>query len=323
MRVKAENWQSIESTLSERALRAENAMEIAEHKKNLIEEQYTALKLQHSTTMARLNDLQNTIQSLEGDNSRLRRLEASWEETRADLESRLAMEVAQRQNLQSSLREFEVRHKIEVQNLMESASIQNTQRELEISKLKKDLEALRTAEIESTSKQKSNGRVSSSASNGRTNGEEESYSFEGHRRASHSVLPAVLPNGEMSFAANEKLQQRSRQRDDDIRILQSQVQQITDSRNALLDEVNYLSLRNSQLEEQCAHLPHVAEELAASKKRIDVLLVMLGEKEEELEGAMSDLREVKDMYRTHMEDLMDRLAKYESTSTTIVAPKRD
>lgn len=320
IRVKAENWQSIESTLSERALRAENAMEIAEHKKNLIEEQYTALKLQHSTITTRINELQNTISILESDNSRLKRLESGWEDSRSDLESRLALEVAQRQNLQSSLREFELRHKIEVQNLVESASIQSTQKELEISKLKKDLDVLMdtTRNSNSAVRQKSLSAVSDkasskSSSNGRSNHNISDHDgedgFLGHRRNVSQSMPGVLPSGEMSFAANEKMQQRSRQRDDDLRTLQGQVQQLTDSRNALLEEVNFLSLRNAQLEEQCVKLPQIVEELTASKKRIDVLLVMLGEKEEELEAAMSDVRDVKDMYKHHIEDLMGRLTK--------------
>lgn len=321
--MKAESWQSIESTLSERALRAENAMEIAEHKKNLIEEQYTTLKLQHSSITTRINELQNTISILESDNSRLKRLESSWEDTRSDLESRLALEVAQRQNLQSSLREFELRHKIEVQNLIESTSIQSTQKDLEISKLKKDLDALMDSSRNSNSavrpKQSSTASdkaSSKSSSNSRSNNNVSDHdgddNFLGHRRNVSQSMPGVLPNGEMSFAANEKMQQRSRQRDDDLRTLQGQVQQLTDSRNALLEEVNFLSLRNAQLEEQCVKLPQILEELTASKKRIDVLLVMLGEKEEELEAAMSDVRDVKDMYKHHIEDLMGRLTNYDT-----------
>ena len=291
-------------------------MEIAEHKKNLIEEQYATLKLQHSSITTRINEFQNTISSLETDNSRLKRLELAWEETRSDLESRLALEVAQRQNLQSSLREFELRHKIEVQNLVESASIQRTQKELEISKLKKDLDDLRSldnnrngssSKASSIVSQKSSSQSSSKGRSNKNGNDHDDDSFLGARRdASHS-MPGVLPSGEMSFAANEKLQQRSRQRDDDLWALQGQVQQLTDSRNALLEEVNFLSLRNAQLEEQCVKLPQILEEFTASKKRIDVLLVMLGEKEEELEAAVGDVREVKNMYKQHIEDLMGRL----------------
>jgi len=39
MRAKQEGWQAVESSLSERALRAESVAEMAEHRKNLLEEQ--------------------------------------------------------------------------------------------------------------------------------------------------------------------------------------------------------------------------------------------------------------------------------------------
>ena len=45
----------------------------------------------------------------------------------------------------------------------------------------------------------------------------------------------------------------------------------------------------------------------ASKKRIEVLLIMLGEKEEEVEAVMSDLKEVKNMYRAQMDDLLTQV----------------
>lgn len=76
------------------------------------------------------------------------------------------------------------------------------------------------------------------------------------------------------------------------------------SRNALLEEVSYLSMRNSQLEEQCASVPTLKFELQAVTKRLELLLVLLGEKEEELEAMMSDMKEMKNMYRNHIEELM-------------------
>lgn len=76
----------------------------------------------------------------------------------------------------------------------------------------------------------------------------------------------------------------------------------------MLDEVNFLSSKNAQLEEMCAALPRVTEGLAASKKRAEVLLVLLGEKEEELEAAYADMKEVKHMYREQLDELINKIA---------------
>ena len=79
------------------------------------------------------------------------------------------------------------------------------------------------------------------------------------------------------------------------------------SRNALLEEVSYLSMRNSQLEESCRIMPQIKVDLEQYKKQADVLLLMLGEKEEELEGLISDMKEVKYLYSHQIEELLERI----------------
>ena len=93
----------------------------------------------------------------------------------------------------------------------------------------------------------------------------------------------------------------------DTRSLTTQIHQLQASRDALLEEVNYLSARNAKLEEDTQSVPKLRQEALTSKKRIEVLLVMLGEKEEELEAVMSDLKEVKNMYRAQMDDLLTQV----------------
>jgi hypothetical protein len=123
----------------------------------------------------------------------------------------------------------------------------------------------------------------------------------------------------MSFAATEKSQQRSRQRDDDLLAMQLQVRQLEASRNALLEEVNYLSNRNAELEDHSASLPQVQLEREAQARRVEMLLVLLGEKEEELEGTVADMKEVKHMYRSHMEELIERVSATDVAKATATA----
>jgi hypothetical protein len=68
--------------------------------------------------------------------------------------------------------------------------------------------------------------------------------------------------------------------------------------------VSYLSAKNSQLEDQVKSLPDIQESLITTRKRVDLLLVMLGEKEEELEAAVGDMKEVKYLYRSQLDDLL-------------------
>ena len=49
------------------------------------------------------------------------------------------------------------------------------------------------------------------------------------------------------------------------------------------------------------------DEVQKCKKRVDVLLIMLGEKEEELEALVFDMKDIKTMYKDHLSDLMDKV----------------
>jgi hypothetical protein len=58
------------------------------------------------------------------------------------------------------------------------------------------------------------------------------------------------------------------------------------------------------------------DELQASRKRIEVLLVMVGEKDEEYEALMGDMKEVKNLYRAQMEELLERVTAPTPSSST-------
>jgi hypothetical protein len=75
----------------------------------------------------------------------------------------------------------------------------------------------------------------------------------------------------------------------------------------LLEEVSFLSSRNTQLEEDTIALPGLQEDLTVKEKQIEVLLVLLGEKEEELQGALEDMKEIKLMYRNQIEELLGKI----------------
>ena len=66
-------------------------------------------------------------------------------------------------------------------------------------------------------------------------------------------------------------------------------------------------MRNSQLEESCRMMPQIKIDLEQYKKQADVLLLMLGEKEEEMEGLISDMKEIKYLYSHQIEELLERI----------------
>jgi len=73
------------------------------------------MKQQVTLLSGRLTEAQSALQNAEGLADKLRRLEQSSTERQNELESRLALETGQKHSLQSSLRELEMRHKIDQQ----------------------------------------------------------------------------------------------------------------------------------------------------------------------------------------------------------------
>lgn len=109
-----------------------------------------------------------------------------------------------------------------------------------------------------------------------------------------------------SFVAVERQQQRQQKRQEEILSLQQSVQSLQQARDALLEEVSFLSARNAQLEDETLSLPTLQETTKQLQQQVDVLLVLLGEKEEENETLTEDLRDTKTLYRDQLDTLLNR-----------------
>lgn len=64
-------------------------------------------------------------------------------------------------------------------------------------------------------------------------------------------------------------------------------------------------------------MPDLLEEQRLGRSRIELLLVLLGEKEEELEGVLGDLQDVRGMYKAQMEEMLDKVIAAQSTGSNI------
>jgi hypothetical protein len=209
IRSKSESWQAVEASLSERALRAESVAEIAEHRKLLLEEQMSELKLQVGLLTTRLQDSTSAAQTAESALEKLQKLEASSAERVLELESLLALEVGQKQSLQSSLRELELRHKIDQQDARDAVEMMSQQGEGKMSRLIAESEDLRQQlEAErgkggkknrptrlSNLQNSSQDRLSSSSSSGRVSTPDFSSATEGQDYASNDPDTNGSSNG--------------------------------------------------------------------------------------------------------------------------------
>jgi myosin heavy subunit len=143
MKLKSESWQSIESSLLERAIRAEGLAEAAVYKTKALEEQNSAMQKQIDVANSNLRDKELLVQSLEMNCDRLTRSEREQSSRVAELESRLSSESTQRLNAQSAMRELESRLKSEMRESKEALDVANKQNQLRVSMLMSEVEYLK------------------------------------------------------------------------------------------------------------------------------------------------------------------------------------
>jgi hypothetical protein len=70
--------------------------------------------------------------------------------------------------------------------------------------------------------------------------------------------------------------------------------------------VSYLSSKVSSYEENLSSVKPLTAEITKLKEQNETLLILLGEKEEELEGIVQDMKEIKDLYREELNRLVEK-----------------
>lgn len=143
LKQKSEAWQGIESSLLERALRAESFAESSTYKMKLVEDKYINTSKANEELTAHLHEKDGKLQELLISSERWVRQEREFIERVADLESRLAAESTQRLNAQSAMREMESKVKTERRESKEAVESANKQNQLKISMLSTELEYLK------------------------------------------------------------------------------------------------------------------------------------------------------------------------------------
>jgi len=309
LRLKSDAWQKVESALSERAMRAENAAECAENKKAFLEEETAALRQKVKTLTSKQSELEEQCRE---SNTIIDRLTLQNKESRdriEKLQSSLDDVTSQRLSLESSVRDMEMRHKRAMDQVRDENDALSRSSQHEVAVLRTELESLRSqlnGRVSDTNDRIYDGRKESKSvrspdvcsDSSRTSSDQKWHRYE------TGAKQVVLPGNESSFMASERAHQMILQKDEKIDDLTLQIQQIQKSRDALLEEVSFLSSKISEYEESLDSLPRITAELADLRGKNDALLVLLGEKEEELENTIQDMQDMKSLYRTEIEKLL-------------------
>ncbi|XP_078033782.1 TATA element modulatory factor isoform X2 [Augochlora pura] len=113
-----------------------------------------------------------------------------------------------------------------------------------------------------------------------------------------------LRAGSSSTSVFENLQAQLKQKDGEIQQLQWELSRRNVERDALNTELSTLTLKIEDLNNKVSHITVLNANLQDIQTRYDALLQMCGEKMEENEELRLDLQDVKDVYKTQIDQLM-------------------
>ncbi|XP_050448755.1 TATA element modulatory factor [Cataglyphis hispanica] len=112
--------------------------------------------------------------------------------------------------------------------------------------------------------------------------------------------------GSSSTSIFENLQAQLKQRDGEIQQLQWDLSRRNTERDALNSELATLTLKIEDLNIKVAEMQALNENLRETQTRYDALLQMYGEKVEENQELRLDLEDIKEMYKTQIDQLLKR-----------------
>ncbi|XP_043258588.1 TATA element modulatory factor [Colletes gigas] len=247
----------------------------------------------------------------------------------SQLESKLTAKETERTRLQESYNELmikkeklieqNVRHRQTIETLTQSHSSQITELNKEIVALENKL-AVEQAATDAEKKKNhamseqrrnvgSNERLSST-----TDIEEDSVDAINsiwplyHSEDNSERYPVYdgIRAGSSSTSIFENLQSQLKQKDGEIQQLQWELSRRNTERDALNTELSTLTLKIEELNSKVSNIMVLNESLQEIQTRYDALLQMYGEKMEENQELRLDLADIKEMYKTQIDQLLKR-----------------
>ncbi|XP_063797009.1 TATA element modulatory factor [Pseudophryne corroboree] len=107
----------------------------------------------------------------------------------------------------------------------------------------------------------------------------------------------------------ENLQSQLKLREGEIAQLQLEIGNLEKTRSILAEEVIKLNNLNDELEEKVKEIPKLQAQMKDLDQRYNTILQMYGEKAEEAEELRLDLEDVKNMYKTQIDELLKQRLK--------------
>ncbi|XP_020765739.1 TATA element modulatory factor [Odocoileus virginianus] len=301
------SWEKLEKNLSDRLGESQTLLAAAVERERAATEELLANKIQMS--------------SMESQNSLLRQENSRFQ---AQLESE--------KNRLRKLEDENNRYQVELENLKDEyvRTLEETRKEktllnsqLEMEKMKVEQERKKAIFTQEAVKEKE--RKPFSVSSTPTISRSSSISGVDMAGLQTSFLSQDEPHdhsfGPMSMSANgsnlydavrmgagssiiENLQSQLKLREGEISHLQLEIGNLEKTRSIMAEELVKLTNQNDELEEKVKEIPKLRTQLRDLDQRYNTILQMYGEKAEEAEELRLDLEDVKNMYKTQIDELL-------------------
>ncbi|KAF5922679.1 TATA element modulatory factor [Diceros bicornis minor] len=301
------SWEKLEKSLSDRLGESQTLLAAAVERERAATEELLANKIQMS--------------SMESQNSLLRQENSRCQ---AQLESE--------KNRLRKLEDENNRYQIELENLKDEyvRTLEETRKEktllnsqLEMEKMKVEQERKKAIFTQEAIKEKD--RKPFSVSSTPTMSRSSSISGVDMAGLQTSFMSQDEPHdhsfGPMSVSANgsnlydavrmgagssiiENLQSQLKLREGEITHLQLEISNLEKTRSIMAEELVKLTNQNDELEEKVKEIPKLRTQLRDLDQRYNTILQMYGEKAEEAEELRLDLEDVKNMYKTQIDELL-------------------
>uniref|UniRef100_A0AAX7V4U4 TATA element modulatory factor 1 TATA binding domain-containing protein n=1 Tax=Astatotilapia calliptera TaxID=8154 RepID=A0AAX7V4U4_ASTCA len=298
------SWEKLEKNISDRLADAQAQLAIAVEKERSATEELLSIKSQ--------------LASLESQNSLLRQEKA-----------RLLAQLDAEKNKREKLEDESSRDRVELENLQgeHNRTLEETKKEkllltnqLEMEKMKVEQEkkkcylaqeALKEKALASSTPSLSRSSSMSGADNGlHTSVLSQDDSLDhslGTMTMSMSMsgtnlYEAARLSGGSSIIEN--LQSQLKLREGEIAQLQLEIANLERRRSVMAQELVRLTNQNDEMEEKVTEIPKLKVQLKDLEQRHNTILQMYGEKAEEAEELRLDLEDVKNMYKTQIDELL-------------------
>ncbi|XP_015280296.1 PREDICTED: TATA element modulatory factor [Gekko japonicus] len=305
------SWEKLEKNLSDRLGESQTALAAQAERERAATEELLSNKIQLSSAESQnslLRQENSRLQAqLEAEKTRLKKLENENNRYEVELENlkeeyiKTAEEAKKEKTLLATQLEME-KMKVE-QEKKKAIFAQETAREKE----RKLFTQSTTETVSSTPTLSRSSSVSGVDMAGLqasfiSQDDSHDHSFGSMSTSGSNLYDAVRMGAGSSIIEN--LQSQLKLRDGEVSHLQLEIANLERTRSVMAEELVKLTNQNDDLEEKVKEIPKLRTQLRDLDQRYNTILQMYGEKAEEAEELRLDLEDVKNMYKTQIDELL-------------------